>query len=144
MSEYTAHTIGGVETRAAYDNKGNLTTGLDGSTYVYDTQNRVISATRSGTTMYFTYDGLNRQVSHKTGPTGTPTFNVWDGWNLIEEYQSANSAATTAAYVYGATGLICGVTSGNFAYYYQDANGAYFSLAEAKTTYVIENELNSF
>ncbi len=94
--------------------------------------------------MYFTYDGLNRQVSHKTGPTGTPTFNVWDGWNLIEEYQSANSAATTAAYVYGATGLICGVTSGNFAYYYQDANGAYFSLAEAKTTYVIENELNSF
>ena len=74
--------------------------------------------------MYFTYDGLNRQVSRKSGTNGTPTFSVWDGWNLIEEYQSAGGGATTAAYLYGATGLISGVTNGQFAYYFQDASGS--------------------
>jgi len=49
---------------------------------------------------------------------------VWDGWNLIEEYQAANNGAMTAGYVYGAGGLIAGVTNGQFNYYYQDASGS--------------------
>jgi len=123
LNQYTTRTISGVQTTAAYDNKGNLTANLDGSTYVYDAQNRLTSATKSGTTMYFTYDGLNRQVTRKIGAGGTLTFNVWDGWDLIEEYQAGSSAAT-AAYTYGATGLIWGATNGQIAYYFQDASGS--------------------
>ena len=39
--------------------------------------------------MYFNYDGLNRQVSRTVG--GVTTYNVWDGWDLIEEYQSGGT-----------------------------------------------------
>jgi RHS repeat-associated protein len=134
VSQYTTRTVNGIQTTALYDHKGNLTAGLDGSTYVYDAQNRVTSATKSGTTMTFAYDGLNRQVSRTaiigTLPNGQTTFNVWDGWDLIEEYQAANSGATTAAYVYGAGGLISGVTNGYFAYYFQDASGSTSHVAD--------------
>jgi RHS repeat-associated protein len=74
--------------------------------------------------MTIKYDGLNRQVSRKIGTSGTPTFSVWDGWNLIEEYQSAIGGVSTAAYLYGAGGLITGVTNSQFNYYFQDASGS--------------------
>jgi RHS repeat-associated protein len=74
--------------------------------------------------MYFEYDGLNRQVSRRIGANGTRTFNVWDGWDLIEEYRAANSGATTAAYLYGATGLISQATNGQLYYLYQDGSGS--------------------
>jgi RHS repeat-associated protein len=118
LSQYTTRTILGVQTTAAYDHKGNLTYGFDTSSYVYDAQNRLTNA--PNTTIK--YDGLNRQVSRTI--SGATTYSVWDGWNLIEEYQSANSGASTAVYLYGATGLISGVTNGQFAYYFQDASGS--------------------
>jgi RHS repeat-associated protein len=50
---------------------------------------------------------------------GAPIYNVWDGWNLIEEIQSGS---VTAAYLSGAGGLVKNLVSGN--YYYQDASGS--------------------
>lgn len=108
---------------ADYDYDGNLTTGFDGSTYEYDAQNRLTRATKGSVTMDFKYDGLNRQVSRSV--TGQPTvYNVWDGWDLIEEYHAANQGATTALYLYGATGLILGAANGQINYYYQDGSGS--------------------
>jgi RHS repeat-associated protein len=109
---------------AGYDYNGNMTSGFDGSTYVYDAQNRLLSATRGTAIMTFAYDGLNRQVSRMAtgvgeGPSGT-TFSVWDGWDLIEEYQSGNNV--TGQYLYGPGGLIKNLTTTN--YYYQDASGS--------------------
>ena len=130
LNQYASRTkyIGGTNTTTAtYDPKGNLTLGLDTpniSNYEYDAQNRLLSANKGNTTMYFEYDGLNRQVSRRTGANGTRTFNVWDGWNLIEEYQSANQGATTAMYLYGASGLIAGTNNGQVNYYYQDGSGS--------------------
>ena len=49
LNQYTKRN----STNAAYDNTGNLTTGVDGSTYVYDAQNRLTSASKSGTTETF-------------------------------------------------------------------------------------------
>jgi RHS repeat-associated protein len=77
--------------------------------------------------MTIKYDGLNRQVSRTIG--GTTTYSVWDGWDLIEEYQAGG--ITTAAYLYGATGLISGVTNGYFAYYFQDASGSTSHVTDA-------------
>jgi hypothetical protein len=69
--------------------------------------------------MSLTYDGLNRQVSRTvTGGLsigGGATFSVWDGWDLIEEYQPG-SASATAAYVYGGSDLIAGTYNGQVYY----------------------------
>jgi RHS repeat-associated protein len=80
-----------------------------------------------GTT--FKYDGLNRQVSRTVG--GTTTYSVYDGWDLIEEYQGAG--VMTAGYVYGAGALILDTQTGNadFNYYYQDASGSTSHIADS-------------
>ena len=123
LSQYTTRTIAGVPTTAGYDLKGNTTTGLDNSTYSYDAQNRVLTTQKpGGPSMSITYDGLNRQVSRTFN--GTTTYNVWDGWNLVQEYHvSQRVAAVDATYVYGATGLVRDMESPNH-YYYQDASGS--------------------
>jgi RHS repeat-associated protein len=117
LNQYTTRNGSG----ANYDTKGNLGLGFDGSMYQYDAQNRLTSAAG----MTFKYDGLNRQVSRTWN--GTTTFSVWDGWDLVEEYQGATP---TAAYVYGATGLIAGALNGQVYYYYQDGSGSTSHLAD--------------
>ena len=131
LNQYTARN----SSSAAYDNNGNMTTGVDGSTYTYDSQNRLLTATKSGSTETFKYDGLNRQVSRKIG-AASPVYNVYDGWNLIAEYQPA---ATTPlnAYVYGAGGLVKLLTSSSSFYYYQDASGCTSHLADS-TGHLVE------
>jgi RHS repeat-associated protein len=123
---YTTNNLNQYTTRngssANYDTKGNLSMEFDGSTYQYDAQNRLTSVAG----MTFKYDGLNRQVSRTFN--GTTTFSVWDGWDLVEEYQDAT---TTAAYVYGATGLIAGALNGQLYYFYQDGSGSTSHLADS-------------
>ena len=95
------------------------------STYAYDAQNRLLTASKSGgATTSFKYDGLNRQVSRTVG--GVTTYNVWDGWDLIEEYQSGGTV--TAKYVYGVGGLIKELV--NNRYYYQDGSGSTSHVAD--------------
>jgi RHS repeat-associated protein len=101
----------------------------------YDAQNRLLTASKGQTTMSFAYDGLNRQV--KRSVTGQPdTFSVWDGWELIEEYQPG-SASATAAYVYGGSDLIAGTYNGQVYYYYHDASGSTSHLADS-TGHLVE------
>jgi RHS repeat-associated protein len=99
--------------------------GFDGSTYIYDAQNRLTSATTGSVTMTFKYDGLNRQVSRTVN--GLTTYNVYDGWNLMGEY--ANGATTpSAGYIHGVGGLIKEKMANN--YYYQDGSGSTSHLAD--------------
>ncbi len=124
LNQYTARN----SSTAAYDNDGNITTGLDGSTYTYDAQNRLLTATKGGSTQTYKYDGLNRQVSRTTGSL---VYNVYDGWDLIGEY---NPSATTPlnVYLYGAGGLVKRMTPSNSSYYYyQDASGSTTHLADS-------------
>ncbi len=108
-------------TNAAYDNNGNLTAGVDGSAYAYDAQNRLVSASKGATTDTFAYDGLNRQVS-RTVNGGTPTYNVWDGWDLVSEYHISGGTPTEdARYLYGPSGLVKNLLTGNC--YFQDGSG---------------------
>jgi len=135
LSQYTTRTIAGTQTSTAHDLKGNTTTGLDGSVYTYDAQNRLLTAQKSGgQTMSFTYDGLNRQVSRRLGNGGTTYYSVWDGWDLVEDYhKSGNNAVVDATYVYGATGLVRDMENANH-YYYQDGSGSISHLANNSGT----------
>jgi RHS repeat-associated protein len=110
-----------------YDPKGNLA-GFSGWAapfnnqnwdYTFDSQNRLIEAKQNSVVVAsFKYDGLNRQVS-RTLNGGAPIYNIWDGWNLIEEIQNGS---VTAAYLNGTAGLVKNLISPN--YYYQDAGGS--------------------
>jgi RHS repeat-associated protein len=131
LNQYTSRN----SSSAIYNANGDMTTGLDGSTYTYDSQNRLLTATKAGSTETFNYDGLNRQVSRKIG-SASPLYNVYDAWNLIGEYQPS---ATTPlnAYVYGTGGLIKDMTASSSAYYYQDASGSTSHLAD-NTGHLVE------
>jgi RHS repeat-associated protein len=112
---------------AAYDYTGNMTTHFDGSSYLYDGQNRLLQATKDGVTIEFKYDGLNRQVSRSNSVDGTTTFSVWDDWDLIEEYRSGNNVR--ARYLHGPNGVIKDLSSSN--YYFQDGSGTTSHLSDS-------------
>ncbi len=125
LNQYTQRNT----TNATYDPTGNLTLGLDQpaqSGYQYDAQNRLIHATKGSATMDFTYDGLNRQVSRIVN-NGTPTFNAWDGWNLVMEYQP--DGTTVASYLYGPDGVVKNLTTNR--YYYHDGSGSTSHLSDS-------------
>lgn len=119
---------------ADYDKKGNLISGLDGSSsYEYDAQNRLTHATEGSATMDLKYDGLNRQVSRSVNGA-SPTYNVWDGWNLLMEYQT--NGTTIASYLNGPDGVVKNLTSGN--YYYHDGSGSTSHLGDSSGTHLLE------
>ena len=85
-----------------YDGDGNLQ-GDGISTYTWDGENRLSSVTTPGAAeqnVSFVYDYRGRRVSKTASGTGgnyTRTF-LYDGWNLIAEFDSAGGVRT---YAYG-------------------------------------------
>jgi RHS repeat-associated protein len=119
ISAGSAGSVGSVGS-AGYDANGNLKS-YKGRTYTYDAQNRLTSASNNGTQIAsFRYDGKNRQIARNIN--GVIRINVWDGWELIEEYASGTLRA--AAYLQGTTGVIKSWTYSNVLYYYQDKLGS--------------------
>jgi len=98
---------------------GNVTSIGGAASYVYDAQNRLTSVS-NGTTTTFNYDGLNRKISQTVG--GATTYNVWDGWSLIEERGAGN--ALLNSYVYGAGEILERITGTTAYFYYQDGLGS--------------------
>jgi RHS repeat-associated protein len=128
LNQYTSVIINGSQYDFSYRADANLAQyDYNNSTYNYDAQSRLTGATVNGVPMTFKYDGLNRQVGRIYN--GTTTFSVWDGWDLVEEYQSGGTMTT--AYVYGAGGLIAGTYSGQVYYYYQDGSGSTSHLTDS-------------
>jgi len=109
---------------ATYNANGDLRT-FEGTTCGYDAQNRLTSVSKPGLSATFKYDGLNRQVSRTVG--GVTTYNVWDGWDLVAEYE--NTATVLAKYVHGTSGLVKNLVTNN--YYYQDGSGSTSHLASS-------------
>jgi RHS repeat-associated protein len=119
LSQYTS--ING--SQLTYRADANLATYND--TYNYDAQNRLTSVSNTAT---FKYDGLNRQVSRTVG--GANTYNVYDGWDLIEECQA--NGTLQALYVYGTGGLVLSLNTWTpfWKYHYQDGSGSTSHLAD--------------
>ncbi len=116
-----------------YDGNGNLSVGLAGSTsWTYDAQNRMVSAVAAnGVTMTIAYDALNRPVMRIETTGSAPTFLVYDGWNLVDEYAGN---ALQYSYLHGAQPdemLTRTDSGGNAVYYLRDGLGSVKALTDA-------------
>jgi RHS repeat-associated protein len=136
LEQYTARD----SSTAAYDANGNMTTGLDGSGYTFDAQNRVLSATKAGNTDTFQYDGLGRQVSITSN--GVTTYNYYDGWSLLCQWAPGATKTPIVTYIYGTGGLVEHLLDPNhvrqgqspYCYYYQDGRGSTSHLTSSTGT----------
>ncbi len=91
-------TVGGV----GYSYNGNKCLTGDGVwTFGYDTENHLLTASKTGTSASFVYDPLHRQSQKTVGSTKTRY--VYSGWQRIADY-NGTSGALQRRYVYG-TGL---------------------------------------
>jgi RHS repeat-associated protein len=97
LNQYTGTVSNGTPSAAfQYDANGNLIS--DGSnTYVYDTENRLVSATGAHTAT-LSYDPLGR-LWQVASPSGTTRF-LYDGDRLVLEYDAAGTVLR--AYDHGA------------------------------------------
>ena len=135
LNQYT--TFPGASGSLTYDLDGNLT--ADGGansnnaarTYSWDGENQLkqVTATTLGTAQY-AYDPMGRRIQKTAG--GVTTWYLYDGWNLIAEYQSSTLQRThlwgtdlsgTAQGAGGVGGLLCTSISGTPYYPFYDGNG---------------------
>jgi RHS repeat-associated protein len=133
LNQYDSRTPG---SSASYDATGNMTTGLEASLYTYDAQNRLISATKNGTTVTFKYDALNRLVIRTIN--GARYDNIWDGWNLLLTYTTPGNAWIKACW-HGPGGMLAEWSTGTSTKLcYSDASGSTTHLADKTTGALLE------
>ena len=87
VNQYT--TITGL-TPITYDANGNLTL-QNGVTYIWDSENRLLSVSDGLKRIEHSYDGQHRRVTRKVLNLASSTLEsethfIYDGWNVIEEY----------------------------------------------------------
>ena len=136
-NSYTS--VGGESTSS--DANGNLAASK-GGLYVYDAQNRLVSATLSGTTTTFGYDPRNRVV--KRSVNATERYLTYSGWDLIEERDSSGSLRQI--YVHGAATdeLLLKVDQNGPAYYQTDGLGSTVALTGSNGTLIESYTYDAF
>ena len=88
--------INGVDTEYS-TNASNQYTSVGGTTYTYDADGNMTSATTGTSTTTYSYDSLNRLVSITT-PTDTQTFTYDAFGDLVSTYDSATGQRTISQY----------------------------------------------
>ena len=118
-----------------YDNNGNEKSRPDGTTFSWDSQNRMTQVVLPGTggTVNFKYDAFGRraQKSFTHNGTTTSTNYLYNGPNLLEEID--NSGNILARYTQGAfvDELLSESRSGATSYYEEDGLGSVTSLSSS-------------
>ncbi len=105
-----------------YDGNGNLKT-YNGWIYTYDAMNRLTSAVKGTASANFWYDGFNRICTWQENGSGFARFNVYDGWDLVEEYQASNVLDTEYLHGAGSDELVSMKRGGQTYYLFQDGRG---------------------
>jgi RHS repeat-associated protein len=118
-------------TNYTYDKNGNLT--YDGQyTYIYDCENRLIETKQGETTVAtYAYDFRGRRVKKEiTSPESRVTRYVYDGDQIIADYDDIGGLQRK--YVYGPRidKPICMIASGSTYYYHFDGLGSVVALSD--------------
>jgi RHS repeat-associated protein len=118
-----------------YDDDGNLTSDAGGNThgsartYQWDAENQLRQVS-SGAVAAYRYDPYGRRISKTAG--GVTTWFIYEGWNLVAEYQSGTLTRThlwgldlsgTTQGAGGVGGLLCTSIGGTKYYPLYDGNG---------------------
>ncbi|MEN6633505.1 MAG: RHS repeat-associated core domain-containing protein [Candidatus Polarisedimenticolia bacterium] len=85
----------------SYDADGNIVSTGNGTTYVYDGENRLVSLNSPSGTSTFSYDGFGRRVSKSEG--GVTTLYSWFGRKLVSEMPLGG---TPSELIYGVDSLV--------------------------------------
>ena len=94
VNEYTS--IGGVSPSPVHDDDGNLTS-MGGVTFKWDGDNRLIEVDTGDEVIEFAYDYRGRRFRKTvtvSGSTQSDIGFIYDGWNLIAEYDLTSSNPT--------------------------------------------------
>ncbi len=113
-------TVGSLGT--TYDGNANLKT-YNGWTYTYDAMNRLTAAVNGSASANFWYDGLGRICTWQQNGSGFARFNVYDGWNLVEEYTMSKTLDTEYLHGAGRDELVSMTRAGVTSYFFQDGRG---------------------
>jgi len=141
MNQYpTVTPAGGSAETQNYDNNGNLT-GDGTSTYSYDPENHLMTASNTGMSATYAYDPLGRRETKTVGSTVTEFLN--DGQDEIAEYDASGDVlrrfvpgpAINEPIVYenclGATNPNCTGTGPSIEYYHTDHHGSVIATSGA-------------
>lgn len=115
----------------AYSYNGNACLAGDGTwTFGYNTEKMLTSASKTGTSVSYSYDPLLRQVLKNVG--GTKTQYYYAGQQRIADYSGAGVLQDRYVYGAGLDDILIKVnTSGTKTYYHQDKLGSVIALTDA-------------
>jgi RHS repeat-associated protein len=136
LNQYTSLSGSQSVSSLQYDEDGNLVN--DGTwDYYWDAENRLAKmvGVSNGEVLTFRYDDLNRRVQKAVTQGGTTitTNYVWEGSNLIAEYDPATSQTMKTNYVWGLdqSGTIGGAGGVGGLLRVSDATGNYYPVYDA-------------
>ena len=121
-----------------YDNNGNTITKTDASgttTYTYDFENRLISATMpGGIAATYGYDPFGRRISKTVN--GVITRYLYDGMDIVKEYDGTGTLLATYRHGPGIDEPIAMTRGGQTFYYHADGLGSITGLTNSSQTVV--------
>jgi len=122
-------------TNFTYDARGNLTS--DGVwTFGYNSENQLVSASVSGTSVTYGYDAIGRRLYKKVTVGSTTTSTAWlsVGDREYAEYEGVGTATLKTRYVYGAglDEIVAQIAvNGTRSYVFADALGSTIALTNS-------------
>ncbi len=112
------------------------------TSYVWDFENRMTSATVSGVTTNFKYDRFGRRIE-KISPSGTATIYAYDGDSIVGELNASGTSTARYAQGLGIDEPLARASSGSTYYYQADGLGSVTSLSDSagarSNTYVYDS-----
>ena len=131
MNQYESVAVEGAADSFAYDLNGNLTDPI-ANAYVFDSRNRLESATLGTGSASYTYNDSGVRTSKTVNPVGSTIDYVLDGNQVLEERDASTGALLRRYYYAGLDEPVLMATgSGSVYYYHQDAQGSVVAMSSS-------------